>query len=49
LFLPGSPPAAIRAGAAIVLFAVFAHAARDLNLARAASAESIKCITAKKI
>jgi drug/metabolite transporter (DMT)-like permease len=49
LFLAEFPPAASLVGGAIVLFAVFAHAARDLTLARAASAESIKCITAKKI
>jgi drug/metabolite transporter (DMT)-like permease len=49
LFLAEIPPTASMAGGAIVLFAVFAHAGRDLALARAANAESKKCAAAKKI
>jgi drug/metabolite transporter (DMT)-like permease len=49
LFLAEFPPLASVIGGTVVLFAVFAHAGRDLALARAASAESKKIAVAKKI
>lgn len=48
LFLAEFPPAASLVGGAVVLFAVFAHAGRDLALARAGMAQSKKCIAANK-
>jgi drug/metabolite transporter (DMT)-like permease len=48
LFLTEFPPAASLVGGAVVLLAVFAHAGRDLALARAGTAHSKKCIAANK-
>lgn len=48
LFLAEIPPAASLAGGVIVLGAVFAHAGRDLILARASSADPEKCAEPKK-
>jgi drug/metabolite transporter (DMT)-like permease len=48
LFLAEFPPVASLLGGAIVLAAVFAHAARDLAVARAEPAILEKCAVAKK-